>query len=86
LSALARQGFRLAAGAIVDGDGMAGLLQVQRHWRTHVAEPDETHVHCLILLTILTIAPRLTAAFIVAILASSLSTRMTTHHGRPVAG
>jgi len=29
---------------------MAGLEKVSRHWRTHVAEPDETRVHCLILL------------------------------------
>jgi len=50
LCALARQSFRLAAGAIVDGDAMAGLQEVPCHWRTHVAEPDETDIHRLILL------------------------------------
>jgi len=29
---------------------MAGLQEVLRHWRTHVAEPDKTNIHCLILL------------------------------------
>jgi len=50
LCALARQSFRLAAGAIVDGDAMAALQEVPRHWRTHVAEPDKTDIHRLILL------------------------------------
>jgi hypothetical protein len=49
--ALRRQGLRLAMGAIVNDDAMAGLQQVQRHWRTHVAEPDEAHIHGLILLS-----------------------------------
>jgi len=29
---------------------MAGLQQVPRHWRTHVAEPDKAKLHRLILL------------------------------------
>src|SRR5260370_330790 len=49
LRALACQRFRLGARAIIDGDAMAGLYEVARHWRTHVAKPNETDVHRLIL-------------------------------------
>jgi hypothetical protein len=36
--------------AIVDGDALAGLEQVQRHRRAHLAEPDETDLHLSMLL------------------------------------
>jgi hypothetical protein len=49
LRALARQGFGLAARAIIDGKAMAGLQEVPRHRRAHVAKPDETDVHRFIL-------------------------------------
>jgi hypothetical protein len=45
LRAFCRQGFRLAARAIVDDDAMAGLEQVQRDRRTHVTEPNESYFH-----------------------------------------
>src|SRR5579862_5597676 len=42
---LCRQGFRLAALAIVDDDAMAGLDQIERHRRPHVAEANEANIH-----------------------------------------
>jgi hypothetical protein len=42
--------------ANVDGDALAGLEQVQRHRRAHVAEPDETDFHLSMLLPETTLA------------------------------
>ncbi len=39
------ESFRFRPGAIVDGDLMAGLQQIARHARAHVAKPDETDFH-----------------------------------------
>jgi hypothetical protein len=39
------QGFRFPSRAIVDGDLVAGLQQIRRHARAHMAKPDETDLH-----------------------------------------
>lgn len=44
---------------LVDGDALAGLEQVQRHRRAHVAERDETDFHLSILLPETTLNARI---------------------------